>query len=105
MSIHADGSLVNDLIILVGQHKESEYILQEATAAIKNYLRRVLYINHIKHKNISTLINTTLTCKFPRSRQNLVMILKACTDVPDFKKYIKELGGNNLIEDAPSGNL
>jgi len=97
--------LVNDLIILVGQHKESEYILQEATAAIKNYLRRVLYINHIKHKNISTLINTTLTCKFPRSRQNLVMILKACTDVPDFKKYIKELGGINLVEDAPSGNL
>ena len=97
--------MVNDLIILVGQHKESEYILQEATAAIKNYLRRVLYINHIKHKNISTLINTTLTCKFPRSRQNLVMILKACTDVPDFKKYIKELGGINLVEDAPSGNL
>lgn len=28
------------------------------------------------------------------------MILKACTDVPDFKKYISELGGIQLIESA-----
>jgi hypothetical protein len=28
------------------------------------------------------------------------MILKACTDVPDFKKYITELGGITLIESA-----
>jgi hypothetical protein len=28
------------------------------------------------------------------------MILKACTDVPDFKKYITELGGIALIESA-----
>ncbi len=61
-------------------------------------MRRVLYIKHIKQKNISTLINTALQCKFPRSRQNLIMILKACTDVPDFKKYITELGGIALIE-------
>ena len=88
VSIHTDGALVNNLIELVGLHKESEYIVQEATSAIKNYLRRVMYINHIKHKNISTIINTALTCKFPRSRQNLIMILKACTDVPDLRKYI-----------------
>jgi hypothetical protein len=31
------------------------------------------------------------------------MILKACTDVPDFRRYISELGGNSLIsEDSAS---
>ncbi len=30
------------------------------------------------------------------------MILKACTDVPDLKKYIQELGGIALVQEAPS---
>jgi hypothetical protein len=58
-----------------------------------------MYINHIKQSNISTLINAAIQCKYPRARQNLILILKACTDVPSFKSYIFELGGNVLLND------
>lgn len=99
IATHTDGELVNSLIELIGKHTASEYVLQEASAAVKNYLRRVLYINHIKQKNIGVLINTAIGCKFMRARQNMIMILRACTDVPELKRYIAELGGNPLINE------
>ena len=32
ISVHSDGELVNELIDLIGKHKESEYVLQEASS-------------------------------------------------------------------------
>jgi hypothetical protein len=102
ISVHTDGGLVNELIDLIGKHQSSEYVITEASAAIKNYLRQLVYTNHIKQKNISTLINAAMSTKFPRARNNIIMILKACTDVPDFKKYIAELGGNAILNETGS---
>lgn len=81
------------------KHLLSEYVYQESSTAVRNYLKKPQNVHHIKPRNVGLLINAALECPHQKPKQNLILILKVCAEVPEFKKYIEELGAAKLINE------
>jgi len=70
-----EDQFLNTFIELLPKYNRSESVFNEVTLIIRNYLRKVEYISHIRPRNMGVLINATLECKFPKASQNLVVAL------------------------------
>lgn len=79
----------NFLLQLMNQHFYSAAIIQETTAAFRNFSRKPNYLATINPENLKVLINVIREPKFEKQKMVTLQCVKNLQKSPEFDRWFK----------------
>lgn len=92
------------------QHYYSHAVIQESTAAFRNYTRKQSYLGYLNPVELKVLVNLVKDPKYERMKVINLQSIKNIVRFSDHERYLRQLGASDVIAQAnvltaPQGGL
>eukprot|EP00347_Sterkiella_histriomuscorum_P015644 403356242 len=102
--VMAYSQIGNFLLQLMNQHFYSAAVIQETTAAFRNYTRKPNYLNTINSDLLKVLVNVVRDPKFDKQKFVTLQAIKNLIRSAEHERYFKQIGANDVIVMANMSN-
>lgn len=89
--------LGNFIFANMNKHFNSQAVIVEAAAAVRNYSRKPTYLNLLSGDSLKVLINLIREPAHDKSKMLLLQSLKNIMKHPDHERYLRQIGANDVM--------